>query len=232
MMPQIKQVDLQVKGIRDGLLVTLEQGDWSEVQAKLLQYVQEQGNFFQGAKLTLDVGVRDLKAAEMGLLRDRLADLGVTLWAVLGSSSLTDQTARMLGLATRLSTARPEREIHSMDTQTPGEAGLLVQRTLRSGNHISTPGHVTVIGDVNPGAEIVAGGSIVIWGKLRGMAHAGADSNDHAVVCALDLAPTQLRIAGLIALSPQRKGKPQPEIAFVRDGQVVAEVWEFKKQEH
>lgn len=230
-MPDYAQMNIQIKGVRDGLLVTLEEGDWLEVQDMLFKHVQEQSSFFHGARVALEVGSRELRAADMGRLRDKLSDLGVSLWAVIGSSPVTKKTAQMLGLATRLSTARPEREIRSMDTQMPGEDGLLVNRTLRSGFHISTPGHVTVIGDVNPGAEIVAGGNIVVWGRLRGMVHAGADGNEHAFVCALDLAPTQLRISGKIAVTPQRKGKPQPEIARVKDGKVIAEVWDNKKQE-
>ena len=84
-------------------------------------------------------------------------------------------------------------------------------------------GPVVVIGDVNPGAEIVSAGDVVVWGRLRGMVHAGANGDENAVVCALDLSPTQLRIAGKIALTPKRRGKPQPEIARLQDGQVVAE---------
>jgi septum site-determining protein MinC len=109
------------------------------------------------------------------------------------------------------------------------EAGLVARRTLRSGQQLRHPGSITVIGDVNPGAEIVAGGDIVVWGKLRGTVHAGAMGNETAVVCALDLAPTQLRIAQYIARSPEgRRRKPTPEVARVRDGKIVAESWEMK----
>jgi septum site-determining protein MinC len=87
---------------------------------------------------------------------------------------------------------------------------------------------VVVVGDVNPGAEIIAGGSVVVWGRLRGVVHAGAGGNEQAVVCALDLQPTQLRIAAHIAVPPKRKGKPQPELARIRDGQVEAEAWTGK----
>ena len=116
-----------------------------------------------------------------------------------------------------------------MDTNlTTGENAVLVQRTLRSGYKLSSKGHVIVIGDVNPGAEIIASGSVVIWGKLRGVVHAGAEGDEHAIVCALDLAPTQLRIADKIAIPPQRKGKSQPEIAHIQDNQVTAVSWNPK----
>ena len=100
---------------------------------------------------------------------------------------------------------------------------------MRSGQQLRHPGSITVIGDVNPGAEVVAGGDVVVWGKLRGTVHAGAMGNETAVVCALDLMPTQLRIAQYIARSPEsRRRKPTPEVARVRDGKIVAESWELK----
>jgi septum site-determining protein MinC len=89
-------------------------------------------------------------------------------------------------------------------------------------------GAVLVLGDVNPGAEIVAGGDVIVWGKLRGVVHAGAMGDEHAVVCALELAPTQLRIAGRIAIAPddrRRRRQITPEIARIRDGHIVAEGW-------
>jgi septum site-determining protein MinC len=63
---------------------------------------------------------------------------------------------------------------------------------------------------------------------LRGVVHAGAEGDETAVVCALDLAPTQLRIARYIATSPPHKGQPQPEMARVKDGQIMAERWKAR----
>ena len=62
-----------------------------------------------------------------------------------------------------------------------------------------------MLGDVNPGAEIIAEGNVIIWGRLRGMVHAGVKGNRSAVICALDLSPMQLRIADEVsaALKPQ-----------------------------
>jgi septum site-determining protein MinC len=223
------QSTFQIKGIREGLLVSLGEGTWQELEETLMVHIHEQENFFKGAHVALDVGNLILHAAEMGSLRDRLSEQGISLWALISNSPTTEQTAQMLGLATRLSTPKPERSVRTLDTNlTTGENAVLVQRTLRSGYKLSSKGHVIVIGDVNPGAEVIASGSVVIWGKLRGVVHAGAEGDEHAIVCALDLAPTQLRIADKIAIPPQRKGKSQPEMAHIQDNQVTAVSWNPK----
>ena len=217
---------MQFKGIREGLLVTVGDGDWAEVREALLQQVEKQAGFLQGARLTLDVGNHILRAAELGQLRDRLSEHGLSLWAVLSHSPTTEQTAQALGLATRISIPRPEQSMVPLETRLQGgDEAILLKRTLRSGFSVKHSGHVIVIGDVNPGAEIVAGGNVIVWGRLRGVVHAGADGSEEAFICALDLSPTQLRIAGQIALTPQRRGKSQPEMAHLINGKVIAEPW-------
>lgn len=216
---------VQIKGIKDGLLITLEEGRWPDLHEGLLCHIDERAGFFEGAKVSLDVGHQVIHAAEMGVLRDKLSDRGVSLWAVISTSVITEKTAQMLGLATRLSSSKVENIIKKTSADQPGESAIFICRTLRSGFRVSYQGHIVIIGDVNPGAEIVASGSIVIWGRLRGMVHAGAEGDERAVVCALDLMPTQLRIAGYISITPKREGKLQPELAHVINGQVVAEEW-------
>ena len=153
----------------------------------------------------------------------------MSLWAILSNSPLTEKTAQVLGLATRLAVPKPERVIKTTRPDLDGEAAILIHRTLRSGVRVIYQGSVLVIGDVNPGSEIIAAGSVVVWGRLRGVVHAGAEGDEKAVVCALDLAPMQLRIARLVAVPPKRKGKPQPEIVHILNNQVVAEPWEFRE---
>jgi septum site-determining protein MinC len=221
---------IQIKGIREGLLVTFGEGAWEELQLAFFDQLDQQADFLRGARLALDVGDQALKAVELSRLRSEIQDRELTLWAVLSNSPVTIQTAQTLGLATRITKPRPELTVARVDTSVhEGEQAILIRRTLRSGFSIEYPGHIIVIGDVNPGAEITAGGDILVWGHLRGMVHAGADGNTEAVICALDLAPTQLRIAGRIAVTPQRRGKIQPEMARLHDGQVIAEPWDPKK---
>jgi septum site-determining protein MinC len=94
--------------------------------------------------------------------------------------------------------------------------------TLRGGQALHHVGNIVVVGDVNPGTELVATGDIVVFGRLLGVAHAGAQGDLHRRVHALQLSPTQLRIATYIAVDEEtRPHSSQAEVAFVRDGRIV-----------
>lgn len=219
----------EIKGIREGLLVTLGSGEWPEIRESLLNHLEEQHDFLQGAQLVLNAGDMALKAADLGSFRDQLSEKGMVLRGVLSKSATTVKASQDLGMATKLSEPKKASETRPLDTSVDGDEALLVRRTLRSGNRVKFPGHVVVIGDVNPGAEIIAGGDVVVWGRLRGTVHAGASGDEEAVVCALELNPTQLRIAEKISITPPQRGTPQPEIARLDDDQVVAEIWSVRK---
>jgi septum site-determining protein MinC len=102
-----------------------------------------------------------------------------------------------------------------------GIATLYHRGTLRGGQALHNLGNLVVIGDVNPGAELVASGDIVVFGALRGVAHAGAQGDRAARVIALELAPTQLRIATLIATSDAGTKARGPEHASIVDERIV-----------
>jgi len=223
-------LSVSIKGTGQGLVLSVPAGEWSEIRRAVLQAIDERAEFFRSARLALQVDAHELGAAELGGLRDELARRDVGLWAVLSSSPITKSAAADLGLALELEKADAPAEEQPLDTLIDGEEAVLVIRTLHSGNVLRHPGHVIVMGDVNPGAEIAAGGNVIVWGRLRGVVHAGAGGDEAAVVCALDLAPTQLRIAGQIAVSPERRKYPGPEIARIRDGQLIAETWTDGRQ--
>jgi septum site-determining protein MinC len=102
-----------------------------------------------------------------------------------------------------------------------GVATLYHRGTLRGGQALHNLGNLVVVGDVNPGAELVASGDIVVFGALRGVAHAGAQGDRSARVIALELAPTQLRIATVIATSESGARPLGPEHASIVDDRIV-----------
>ncbi len=223
-----------IKGVRDGLLISLSSvPEWASVTADLGAHIDAQGEFFTGARIIVDVGERPLPKYELTSLKALLERRGLTLYAVLSSSDTTNISTEALDIHTSVgsvpsSTQRDDDEEveQSIDPEEIGTSGVMVRRTLRSGRTVHSIGHVVVFGDVNPGAEIIATGDVIIWGRLRGNVHAGAEGDEGAIVCALEMTPTQLRIAGYIVTSPTEKSsQPRPEVAQVRQGQIIVETW-------
>jgi septum site-determining protein MinC len=216
---------VQIKGIRDGLLATFADAPWEEQRAALVTQIDARSAFFQGARLALDVGTQVLKVNDLVDLRDQLSERNVTLWAVIGESPTTEQTAQLLGLATRISKPRPEETRHVLEAVS-SDTALFIARTIRSGTRIEYPGHIVIVGDVNPGAEIVAEGNVIVWGRVRGMIHAGAKGDRSAFICALDLSANQLRIADEASAMLKPQKDPKPEIASINsEGRLQAELW-------
>lgn len=224
---------IQIKGLRDGILISLGAGDWDYIQALLFTQIDERSAFFTGAKLALDVGAHGLRVAELTRVRDQLSERDISLWAVVSESPKTVNTAQLLGLATRISKQRPnEMPREKIVEKSKGDGALWVQKTLRSGAQVSYVGNVVVMGDVNPGAEIVAGGSVLVWGRLRGSVHAGAEvdgegsaQNADAFVCALTMTPSRLQIAAEIR-NPVEDDESQKAVKiFWKEGRFHSEKW-------
>lgn len=234
-MNQTNGTIINIKGTRDGLLFTLGRGEDETVFSALTQELALKREFLKGSKVTLDVGTRPLTRRQLSGLLKQFTEDGLELWAVLAERESTRDVARQLGLATRIPGSatdldgnhlRPEQEQEQNAAAILPSACLLLKETIRSGRAIHHEGDVVIIGDVNPGAEIIAGGSVIVWGRLRGLVHAGAYGDHTALICALELSPTQLRIADQITVAPEGKRKNiQPEQAAIRSGHIIAEAW-------
>lgn len=97
-----------------------------------------------------------------------------------------------------------EEDLETEESRLARNTTMYLRQTLRSGQTISHKGHLIIVGDVNPGAEVMAEGDITIWGSLRGIAHAGIGGNTDAEIRALNLQPIQIRIAHAIARAPDK----------------------------
>jgi len=226
-----EQQTVAIKGVKDGLLVSVIEGEeWSLVISDLAGRIDTQSAFFAGARITLDLGTRPVRKDELGSIKAMLERRGLMLYAVTSASQTSVDAATALDLRAQLTGGAPTHAaaggLPTFPAEEDGTYGLLIRRTLRSGRTVKTEGHVVVLGDVNPGANIVAGGDVIIWGRLRGNVHAGAYGDETAVVCALEMTPTQLRIAGYISVSPvDQKHKPTPERAAIHEERIVVEYW-------
>jgi septum site-determining protein MinC len=222
---------IQIKGIREGLLISAEKGAWDDRKTDLLIMVKQKESFFKGARVCLDVGDSPLRVKQITQLRDQLLDLDVTLWAILSTAETTVNNARALGLETALPLKKDNNETKESNErgENTAEKAVLVNKTLRAGYKVESLDHVIIVGDVNPGAEIVSAGNIIVWGKLKGSAIAGAEGNMKAVICAMELKPTQLRIGDKVFPPQQKKGKTFPEVAYIEKDECKIELWNKEK---
>ena len=211
------------------MLITLGEGNVPDLVVELAEFIQSRSSFFRGGRVALQVGELVLSRADLSRLQQVFEENGAEIWAVISDNRTTRKAAQELGLEISLPLPAPQAE--PQDAHSEEEipvAGLFVNRTVRSGQCLVHSGYIVVLGDVNPGAELIAGGDVIVWGHLRGTVHAGAMGDAGRSVCALDLSPTQLRIGNHIARTPEGKRRPKdirPERAFVSNGQIVAEQW-------
>jgi septum site-determining protein MinC len=231
---QSVQGSIAIKGTRNGLLLTLEPGTpFSDLLTALSERLSEAPGFFRGASLSVDTTRRALEISERTQLEALLAYYQMSVATpeppvVFQAESLV-LPASAPGHSETLTLDQPAQNGNGQQDARDGrdsEDTLFLRRTVRSGQAIHHHSSVVVLGDVNPGAEIVAGGDIIVWGVLRGMVHAGYPANEQALVCSLALAPVQLRIAHLLSRPPEGfEAQPRPEVAAIRDGQIVVEAW-------
>lgn len=100
---------------------------------------------------------------------------------------------------------------------------LVLSGRVRSGQNVSAKKHLIVMGDVNPGCELIAGGDILVMGSLRGNASAGQPDNSNAIILALDFRPLQVNIGGIVAAGLPNAGQGVAEIAHVENGVIVVD---------
>ena len=189
----------------------------------LLADAQLQNTLPAAGPLTLACGDWSLGVSELRALQQSLAEAGLVLQRLVSSAPGTRVAAAALGLAWDARAADPDPALSPDDGDRP-PALRIHQGTLRSGDHLHSEGSLLVLGDVNPGARIEASGHVLVWGTLRGVAHAGCGGDSSARITALQLRPLQLRIAGAVARGPDELPVAGfAEQARLVDGQITIE---------
>jgi septum site-determining protein MinC len=228
---------IAIKGTRNGLLLTLEpETPFGELLNALSQRLSEAPGFFRGASLALDTTRRNLRVSERTQLEALLAHYQMSVTSLEQAPTVVREERDVTSFpsidmdtsptfAVQIASEQTQAQAHQLDPR-DSQNTLFLRRTVRSGQAIHHTSNIVVMGDVNPGAEIVAGGDVLVWGVLRGMVHAGYPDNEHAIVCSLLLAPVQLRIAHLLSRPPEGfEIQARPEFAAIRNGQIVVEAW-------
>ena len=215
------------KATVNGLILILrEEDDFETIYRHIESKVASSGRFFKGASIGVKYRGRKLSADEENKLTQLLsANTGAEIKSFEEDLEPPDKQEKQIAAENAAVREKPKLKLMYFKGLEEGMTKFY-KGTVRSGNLVSFEGNVVVMGDVNPGGEIVATGNVIVMGSLRGIVHAGADGNKEAVVAALCLQPTQLRIADVITRSPDTKGGKcaiNPEMAFVKDDMVYIE---------
>jgi len=194
---------VKIKGAKTGLQLTFAQGaTFADIEAYIRDKLETNESFFKRGTM-VQVAPDALNAQNRAKLKKLFNSFGL-LFTTTEPSTNRGKTA----------TVR-EPEVEEM---------VVINRTVRGGQEIKTKSSVMICGNVNPGAQIIAGGSIDIRGTCRGIVHAGAYGNTKAFIIADRLLPLQIRIANVVARPPdQMEESGHPEKAIIKDGQIVIE---------
>lgn len=202
---------VKIRGLKTGLqLIFAKDADFDEVQAVLLHKLELGDKFF--IRGTTVFAPKDHFNEEQNEKLRRMFHQHGMLFS-------TDLKEPNFGAPVK--SQPPEKEIQVVEKVKPM---LVLNKTIRGGQEIRTESSVLIFGNVNPGAQIIAGGSVDIRGTCRGNIHAGAFGDETACVVADKLRPMQIRIADIIARPPDNmREAEQAERASIKNGYIVFE---------
>ncbi|NEP15616.1 MAG: septum site-determining protein MinC [Leptolyngbya sp. SIO4C1] len=188
---------------------------WEDLRQQLRHRLSSSERFFQpNTGIHLVARDRLLDSRQIQEIVDVLHEAQLKIKRIYTSRRQTAVAAATAGYSVEQQTTLA----HLQDSTDEGQAleePLYLQATLRSGVEVRHPGTIVLVGDANPGSSIVAEGDIVVWGRLRGVAHAGASGNEKSRIMAIQMQPTQLRIADKVARAPGKPEQYRPEVAYV-----------------
>ena len=207
---------IKIKGENGGLMLEFPSDmNFSEIMEELAGKLESGSGFFLRGTLVRVPRDRFLKE-ELAEMQELFRTHGLICRPAKPDSAVPlASNAAVHGTNTAQESSQETQELQRM---------LIVDKTLRGGQAVETEGSVIVFGNVNPGAQITAGGSVDVRGTLRGVVHAGAAGDSTAFIIADHLMPTQIRIANYVARSPDEpEDSGKVERAYVKDGQIVIE---------
>lgn len=179
---------VKIKGYGDGFLLCVEpKATEDEVTKSSMRIFRQLRNLAAGALVQVDAGSWDSSC----LWADRLAPLLEERFSVSGVLPFGEP---------------PEAGELDVDESTTDADTRVLTGRVRSGQRVTAERHIVILGDVNPGGEVVAGGDIYVMGSLRGVARAGSPADDTSIIMALDFKPMQIQI-GRVADRPQSQGE-------------------------
>ncbi|NOY69035.1 MAG: septum site-determining protein MinC [Deltaproteobacteria bacterium] len=211
--PEENDIPVRLKGVGDSLWVTFDPGRSPDVlKVALAKPFERLGYLAVNARVILDPCGREVAESLVKILENFL------------------RQEFQVGQVSLPPSPRPDKakiEKREQDTKSGwGNADgdtVIISGRVRSGQKVEAKKHLVILGDLNPGAEAISGGDIIVMGNLLGTALAGQPDNEQAVIIALDFRPTQVQIGGFVAAGVPSTPGIHPEIARVEDNCVIVD---------
>lgn len=215
------------KGRKDGILVMLSpELEFGELKTLLEEKSAEAAKFFSDETTAIFFTGRELNEREevelVGIIH-KATELSISF--VSSSGSRVEKKSDAPPKTRARSTVSHAKELLADENVT-----LYHRGSLRSGQSLSYKGSIVLYGDLNPGAEIIAEGNVVVLGHAKGLVHAGCSGNAECFVFALNMQPTQLRISDIISYvngeasqAAKQRAKYKPSFAVIRGDDIVIE---------
>lgn len=202
-----KRQNVTIKGTKDGIVLHLDDScSYQELKKELDEKLSANQRTQVDRHLIpvkVEIGNRYLNEAEREEIKNLIRQKKNLVVDDIESNVVTKQEAEQF---------RAENEV------------VTVARIIRSGQVLEVPGDLLLIGDVNPGGTVIAGGNIYIMGALKGIAHAGMFGNDQSVIAASSMKPAQLRISDCLNRSPdnvENNEKREMECAYIDENHQI-----------
>ena len=206
---------VKLKGVGDSLWVTINPSlPLSELKQALIAPFERLKHLAVNARIIIDTGAEDPENRDelietLGTFLKQEFQVGHVTKPVAPNRSVTQNRIRQQDMGNSW---------HHYQND-----GLVIAGRVRSGQKIQAKKHLIVLGDVNPGAEAIAGGDIIILGSLQGKASAGQPDNEEAIIVALEFKPTQIQIGGFVAGGMADSAKNRPEFAYIENNAIVVD---------
>ncbi|MBD2338773.1 septum site-determining protein MinC [Calothrix sp. FACHB-156] len=207
--------------------------NWYEIWQQMRQRLQADRFRIPNTPVHLLAKDRLLDSRQLQELAEVLNEIQLQLKSVATSRRQTAIAAVSSGYSVEQLQLETSLSSEPKAAPTPLADSLYLEMTVRSGVEIRHPGSVIILGDLNPGGIVVADGDILVWGRLRGIAHAGASGNRDCLIMSLQMEPTQLRIADAVARAPEKSPTQfSPEVAHMTpQGIRIARAIDFSRSQ-
>ncbi|MGI6152531.1 MAG: septum site-determining protein MinC [Christensenellaceae bacterium] len=224
-----------IKGKESGLEIFLDgKATYPALRDELMQKLKKHKDFFRDSQTKVAIRGKQMSEAQKLEIK-RVFDMDYGIRDIVFGDE--ENTIKEVGLeikkevkkAPEKHKAKASREAELVSNAYFDAKSIFLNSTVRSGQRIECEGDVVVLGDVNPGGEVIAGGSIAVFGRLRGLAHAGCSGRTDVCVAALNMCPKQLRLSGRVVTFPsERESVDTAEVAELKEGKVVIRPVNYK----